>query len=38
MENFASFADIVIDIIKNCEFLTLGGDRVIIKQGEKGDW
>ena len=32
------FADVVSDIIRNCEFRVLDRDSVIIKQGEKGDW
>ncbi len=32
------FADVVRDIVRNCEFKTLKANSVIIRQGEKGDW
>ena len=32
------FLDILVDIIRNCEFSQRNADEVIIRQAEKGDW
>lgn len=32
------FIEIIIDIVKNCEFEIDEKDDIIIKQGEKGEW
>lgn len=32
------FAEILVDILRNCEFQVKQLDDIIIRQGERGDW